>query len=57
METMVFHGVLKQGNHGMQYNNHTQYMKKHGLPQFTMSCHGMLFCTYVVMNLTTNVTA
>ena len=31
---------LKQVNHGLPYNHHTQYMKKHGLQQFTMY-HGM----------------
>ena len=29
METMgKYHGVLKQVNHGISYNYHTQYMKK-----------------------------
>ena len=37
-----YHGVLKQVNHGIPYNYHTQYMKKHGLPQYTvMVYHGI----------------
>ena len=36
METILHHGVLKRVNHGVPYNYHTQYIKKHGLPQFIM---------------------
>ena len=49
MEATVYHGVMKQGNrgkipwcfetmvnHGMPYNCHIQYRKKHGLPQFAI---------------------
>ena len=35
-------GALKQVNHGIPYIYHAKYMKKHGLSQFTMYCHGAM---------------
>ena len=44
-----YHGGLKQVNQGIPYIYDTQYMKKHGLPQFTMYCHSIIIMVYHVI--------